>query len=270
MDSFACLVYHGLSDCRLGSDPTQYTISFEVFKKQVTWLKQNLYIAEDFSRFCSRLAAGEALPEQYVLLTFDDGYRTNLLAAELLSELGYSATFFLTAEYCQSGGKYLADEDEIQQLVVDCMCSVGTHGYGHRPLGVLSKMDLVNELMRSKGWLEQIVARPVEFMAAPDGSISRLVIEQGLALGYRLVGTSVERPNARSVLESTRTVNRVAIRRNWDMDTFLAIIRGESTFYGRRQVRALFLDLPKRVLWNYSEMRKRLMNRSLIKRTLPR
>jgi len=257
MNSFACLAYHGLSDCQFGSEPTQYTISFDVFREQMAWLKRNLYVVEDFGKLHTRLARGEAFPDRYIVLTFDDGYRTNLLAAELLSELGYSATFFLTAEYCQSGGKYLNSEDEIRQLVADGMHSVGTHGYGHRPLGVLSGSDLVSELSRSKTWLERIIARPVEFMAAPGGSTSRFMLKQSLALEYCLIGTSVERLNIRPVLQSTKTVNRVGIRRDWGIKTFVSIVQGEPSFYRQRQVRAILLSLPKRVRWHYADIRRR-------------
>ena len=255
---FTCLVYHGLSDCQFGSEPTQYTIRFEVFHEHMEWLRRNHYVVEDFNKLRIRLVKGEAFPNRYVVLTFDDGYRTNLLVTSFLSGVGYSSTFFLTAEYCQSGGKYFANEDEIQQLVTDGMHSVGTHGYAHRPFGVLSKVDLISEMTRSKMWLEQIVGQPIEFVAAPEGSISRLVIKQSSALGYRLIGTSVQRQNSRSVLESTGIVNRIGIRRTWDMDTFVAIVKGEPGLYKRRQVRALLLALPKRMLWHYTEIRAKL------------
>jgi peptidoglycan/xylan/chitin deacetylase (PgdA/CDA1 family) len=71
-----------------------------------------------------------AIPAKTVVLTFDDAQRTHLeFVAPLLRELGFGATFFITAAWMKDRGNYLAFEEvaELARLGFE----IGNHTYDH-------------------------------------------------------------------------------------------------------------------------------------------
>lgn len=102
-----------------------------------------------------------------VLLTFDDGYRSNFeIAAPLLEKYGFTGWFFV------STGRLRSDDDsentefmnfaELRALA-DRGHVVGCHGHSHLRLSdTLSQEQLTEEILSSRARLEAGVGRPVE------------------------------------------------------------------------------------------------------------
>ncbi len=86
------LMYHHLADEGDGGD----TISVSRFEEHMRALSDNGYTAltlEDLHKFVRQ---GKDLPEKAVLISFDDGYRSNLeLASPILEKYDFPATVFL-------------------------------------------------------------------------------------------------------------------------------------------------------------------------------
>ena len=86
------LMYHHLSQ---DEHATGDTISIAKFTEQMAALSDAGYTAVTFEDLHDYVSGGKDLPENSVVITFDDGYESNLrLAAPVLKEYGLCATVF--------------------------------------------------------------------------------------------------------------------------------------------------------------------------------
>jgi peptidoglycan/xylan/chitin deacetylase (PgdA/CDA1 family) len=116
----ACLIlcYHGVVPDDIASDPQRYgnVIGAAEFSAQMSFLAQHMTpISLDVLERWLREEAD--LPENSVLVTFDDGYRNNLsYAADILLRFGIPAAFFPTVGYI--GKRWLLWPTEIYRSVL--------------------------------------------------------------------------------------------------------------------------------------------------------
>jgi peptidoglycan/xylan/chitin deacetylase (PgdA/CDA1 family) len=170
-----------------------------------------------------------------VVITFDDGYRDNLLnAAPVLSALGLPATVFVvvsrvggTLDHDEAGpANALMTWQDIEQWLASGL-DVGCHSMTHRRLSRLSEAEQRAEIIESSRLLHERIGRPIDAFAYPFGSAYdydstsvRLVREGGYACG----------------LSNRYGVNRAdsdrwALKRIWidatdDIKTFQAKVNG--------------------------------------------
>jgi peptidoglycan/xylan/chitin deacetylase (PgdA/CDA1 family) len=62
--------------------------------------------------------------------------------------------------------------------------SIGSHGFYHNNLGALPIEDSLSELQLSKKYLENLIQKPVDSIGYPDGSYSRLLLDEAPKLGF--------------------------------------------------------------------------------------
>jgi peptidoglycan/xylan/chitin deacetylase (PgdA/CDA1 family) len=121
---------------------------------------------------------GQPLPRRTVAITFDDCYRSNLFAAEVLAEHGLPACFFLPTSFIGTecrfdwdrGLKPLAnltwdDVREMTRMGFD----IGSHTASHANLARIPAERAWRELVDSKAELEDRLGRPVHWFAYPFG-----------------------------------------------------------------------------------------------------
>lgn len=75
--------------------------TFEMFHREMRYLRQQ-YVAISVPEMADRLERGAGFPRACIIVTFDDGHRSNLDAARLLHELSIPACFFVTSETIDS------------------------------------------------------------------------------------------------------------------------------------------------------------------------
>lgn len=107
------------------------------------------------------------LPENAVMLTFDDGYINNYnLALPLLEKYNQVGNFALIADKVPSGGFYM-NEDQIKRLAqTQHICS---HTLSHPNLTILSGDALEAELKDSQAYLQRITGQQVQCLVYPAG-----------------------------------------------------------------------------------------------------
>jgi len=156
---------------------------------------------------------GEPLPEGAVLITFDDGYRDNLLnAAPVLKKHGYPAVQFVPIAYVGDlqplpHERYLAahgvhnptvDWDEIRELE-SYGVRIESHGISHKPLAELEIDEAAREIAISKLELERRLGRPVRAFSYVKGSeadykpVHPSLVKQA---GYDIAFTAVSGANS--------------------------------------------------------------------------
>lgn len=95
--SVAILRYHAIADPqRTWYASPGICISPAAFIRHVEYLSR-AYRIMPLDELVDTLTSHQPLPQNVVVLTFDDGYADNLEAAKILSHFGVSGTFYLTA-----------------------------------------------------------------------------------------------------------------------------------------------------------------------------
>jgi peptidoglycan/xylan/chitin deacetylase (PgdA/CDA1 family) len=105
------LGYHGVvAEDRKDRFRYGNTVSLREFRNQLEFLRRYFHpvSAADLRAWRSGTSR---LPSNPVLVTFDDGYRNNLLAGDILKEYGIPAVFFMTTGYI--GSKRMLWPDEV-------------------------------------------------------------------------------------------------------------------------------------------------------------
>src|SRR5687767_7960901 len=107
------------------------------------------------------------LNKKSIVITFDDGCETDLIAAApILKEFSYNATFYVIAEFIGKPG-YLSQK-QLRELS-DLGFEIGSHSMTHRYLSDLSKDELYFEISESKYQLEQIISKSINHFSCPGG-----------------------------------------------------------------------------------------------------
>ena len=189
---FRILTYHSVRDGELydkSFDPYGiFTVKPKMFKMQVKQLK--------YSKLCKlvSLSGGFGLlgsNRDMVAITFDDGYKDNLyFVAPLLVENGVPFTVFVTTDLSKDNKKDFLQPLEIRELSKMPGVEIGAHGVTHRRLRGLGDTELIDELVTSKKYLEDIIGKEVTSMSYPHGSFDKRVQKAVGGVGYKMAANS--------------------------------------------------------------------------------
>ncbi len=216
------LLYHRISSEKVGTPLDKFTVSEARFRKQIEFIERLGY------RFISPNEV-ETAGDKSVLITFDDGYRDNLIAARVLKEHGITGLFFISSAYVggKFGGVEMLREEDIRSLV-DMGMYIGSHSHHHLKLGELPLEVVTSEVLRSKEYLDCFF--DVKDFAYPYGNRSEHVVgvlrRAGFLRGY-IIGQEIYRNSVHSSFEIPRGI----VRYNTTLlDLYLILTRGRSTF----------------------------------------
>lgn len=170
-----CLFYHRIAD----ENPNDWTLSNEMFRKQISWLDERFEIVS-LAEAQQRVAA-EANDRPTVSITFDDGYADNCdVALPWLIDKEIPFTYFVTTDNMKSGEPFPHDvrngcplapnsAQQIRELAAAGV-EIGAHTRSHTDLGSIVDEDtLFDEIVGSKRDLEELTERPVRYFAFPFG-----------------------------------------------------------------------------------------------------
>jgi len=237
------LMYHALAGQTNRGDacPNRYDVDESAFERHVQIVHNSGMQVVRFGMLDSIEHGKDGCVRLVTCFTFDDGHRSFLRAAGVLAGKGLAGTFFLVRDHCEERAEYL-DHKEIGELVSMGM-EVGTHGCSHRPLSRLADGDLYRELRDGKRWLEDIVSAKVDTMSVPGGFCGQRVVRAAREVGYRLIGTSLERV-CRAPVRGI-VVPRVCMRRMFTDKVFMKILNEDRMWLLGRRVRQGVLAVTK-------------------------
>jgi peptidoglycan/xylan/chitin deacetylase (PgdA/CDA1 family) len=239
------LMYHevlepGRTPARPGAGYARYVIDRHTLREQLAAIRDTALIGVDVT---AALEPAET-PNRRVALTFDDGCETDLVvAAPLLVEYGFTATFFVTAGHLDSPGFMAAAQ--LRELA-DTGFEIGSHSMSHAYLSDLDEKALRHEIAGSMDQLSQIVGRPIRHLSCPGGRWSRRVADLARELGYVSVADS--RPRANTVNADPFRLGRFAVTDSTSLDQLMRICR-DGRLPGFR-ARSLVLGAARSVLGN--------------------
>lgn len=109
-----------------GQPCNEMTVTAARLEQDLRWLKENGYETV----LPRELAAGEALPEKAVLLTFDDGYRSNYdYAYPLLQKYHAKAAIAVMAFMPDNWAPGFLSWDMCREMTASGLVEIGSHGY---------------------------------------------------------------------------------------------------------------------------------------------
>jgi len=250
------LMYHelempGRRMCQDEPGYVRYVLAETDFRAQI----QDLY-----ARRNQGMSVGEALRSPHangVVLTFDDGCETDLIvAAPLLAELSFNATFYITVGFLDRPG-YLS-RGQLRELAA-LGFEIGSHSVTHPYLNDLSDSSLRHEIEDSKTMLEQIIGRPVLHFSCPGGRRDKRTVSAAREAGYISLATSETKTNTPST--NSFALGRVAMLRGTSLSEFQKISAGHGIWkrHTKESVRLLVRNLVGNSL--YDKLRSVLLQR---------
>ncbi len=158
------------------------------FEAQMKYLSENGYHTISPDELYDSLAGTGELPENPVLITFDDGYVDNYTNAyPILKKYGFKATIFVITSFLGKDKNYMT-WDQARELDANGI-SIESHTVDHKSMTDLTDEQLRMELVESKKKAEKELGHPVEYMAYPTGTYNLHIAEMVKEAGYKAAFT---------------------------------------------------------------------------------
>ena len=237
------LMYHelavpGRALCNSEPGYTRYVVPASVFRKQMEMLAHENWRGKNVTQ------AMQSFTDKSVCITFDDGSESDVLcAAPFLKDVGFSATFYVTAGFLGRPG-YLS-ESQLCDLRSRGF-EIGCHSLTHPYLTDINASRLAAETKEARDRLEQIIGVPVDHFSCPGGRWNQRVLEAVQAAGFKTMATS--RTGLNSAGTDPFALARMAVLESTTPEELMRMCRGQGIL--RAQLEEKARNALKSVLGN--------------------
>lgn len=193
---FPVLMYHKIPENEIQSQHKIY-VTKDNFRKHLEYFKRKGFTTLTFSELAlyrKGYISFKSFPRKPLILTFDDGYRDNLVnASPLLKEFGYKAQLFLLADKTINHNNWDTAGDEPAHEIIsgparlawkESAFEVGSHGFSHKKLTSFNEAGALRELTESKRMLEDEFKQPMNVFAFTYGITTENSRELARRAGY--------------------------------------------------------------------------------------
>jgi len=188
------LCYHSV-EARRAATSGPYVVGRGAFRRQMSVIRLMGFTVRPLEEIVVAWNEGRPPAPRTLAITFDDGYRDNLLHAwPVLQRHGYPATLFAVSDLIGGhsvwdagvgrGPRPLLTATELRDLDRSGF-RVQSHGATHVDLRGISARSAADEMERSRDDLEQVLGRPVDLFAYPYGHDDATTQQLAAATGYR-------------------------------------------------------------------------------------
>ncbi|MPL97790.1 hypothetical protein SDC9_43985 [bioreactor metagenome] len=202
------LLYRAVS----GHSEDSLCVSEEQFKEEMEWLYRNNYHTLNTDEFYEALVNGTPVPNNSVVITFDEQSAENYKAAwPCLQQYGFKATFLIATEYINP---YSISWNQFNELVCK---GTSTGSYTHRwdDFSVLTAQPQERELND-------------RVFYCPSGKFNKIILDYS-GTGYRWNITAM--PDKVSLGEDLFLLKQVCIREGMPIDSFAKLVV-KNAYYG--------------------------------------
>ena len=183
------LTYHSFGpkpDKKETAMQLHYRVTAAAFDAQMKNLVDKGYHTVTFDDVVENQLTGKPLPDHPIVLTFDDGWKTQYeYAVPILEKYHLTGTFFIITSYI--GAKSYMSLDELKDLHANGF-EIASHTETHPKLPTLDDTKLAQELAGSKKILEEKLGIPITTLAysyyAHDARVMKATQDAGY-LGAR-------------------------------------------------------------------------------------
>jgi len=186
------LMYHQTRINPSPNDPVLAALSVSPadLEQQLIFFTTHNYHTITLDQLFGGLSGKTSLPENPIVLTFDDGYRNFYENAfPLLKKYNMKATQFVITKVVDLPA-YLTWA-QILEMDKSGLVEIGAHTRHHPNLPDISNADVVNEIKGSKADLEQRLKKPVNWFAYPYGSYSTFITQTVRDAGFKGAASTV-------------------------------------------------------------------------------
>ncbi|WP_456401732.1 polysaccharide deacetylase family protein [Hydrogenimonas sp.] len=175
-------VYHRFGDTRYPSTDT----SIEVLKKQFDHFRKNGYEVIPLSRLADALKKGESIPDNWVVLTIDDSYRSFYEnGLPLFRAYGYPFTLFVYTGAAEKGyGDYM-DWKQIEEAMR--YGEIGFHSHTHPHMVSKSDAYLEKDFRTGMALIRKRLGIRPRYFAYPYGEYDDRVKRLAEGFGFDLI-----------------------------------------------------------------------------------
>jgi peptidoglycan/xylan/chitin deacetylase (PgdA/CDA1 family) len=209
-------MYHVIADPTPGSPYPELWVSPRAFAAQVHALAAAGYRGVTLSQVLDAWRHGTALPVKPVVVSFDDGYRSQAVAAApVLRAVGWPGVLDLAIRNAGPDGLSLP---RLHALVHDGW-EIASHTVDHVDLTTLDAPALRDELVQSRDWIRRRLGVTPAFFCYPAGRFDATVVAAVRAAGYR--GATTELAGVARAGDDPYHLPRVRVSRS---DTTAAVV----------------------------------------------
>lgn len=158
------------------------------FEKQMAYLKENDYHTITPDQLYDSMENQTELPENPVLITFDDGYKDNYTNAyPILKKYGFTATIFVITDFLDKQPNYIT-WDQAREMEENGM-RIESHTVHHKSMTELSNDQLWQELTESKKAIDEKLGKDTRYIAYPTGTYNLHIAQMVKDAGYKAAFT---------------------------------------------------------------------------------
>ncbi len=188
------------------------------FADQMVYLRRQGYQAVTLHDVVEYAQNGHTSVNRPVCIVFDDGYKNNYTEAfPVLLNVGFSATIFVTTDYCEKSNKWDEQSMSIPSFPMMSWHEIvemshhgiefGSHTKSHPKLAEIDAKMAREELEGSKVALEDHLGKKVEFASYPYGSFNSEVKTLAESLFKAVVSTRLGKVQLGSDIHALERIN---------------------------------------------------------------
>ena len=246
------LCYHHLIE---EGECNSSTVTVASFRAQLDALAAAGYTPVSLAQVRAYVEQGEALPEQPILLTFDDGYESNYtLAWPILKKYGFPATIFVIGvsigkDSYKDTGEAMTPHFSLEQaaeMEASGLITVASHGYDVHEVegrdaepirkGVLqrageSETDYVSFLTGDAQRMFELLGEDAGFFAYPYGMYderARVILREAGVYGTVLIGGSTSNVLIKGLPQCLYDMQRYSVYNDVTGEALLAMLEAGS------------------------------------------
>ena len=174
------LIYHAFGS-KLKHDTYGISIDIKKFSQHMEYITDNYETTHINNADCSEIN---------ISITIDDGYKDTINAVDVLTKKNIPFTLYISPGNLDKTD-YLSSKD-VKDISLLNECIIGTHGYSHRKLSTLDKIQQKAELQKSKIVLGDLIGKDVNTLSYPHGSFNQQTISIAKELGYVSAASSIK------------------------------------------------------------------------------
>lgn len=176
------LMYHAIAPAAAGEPYPELFVPQAEFEEQMRWLEDEGYTGVTLGQVFAAWEDGEPIPEKPVVVSFDDGLRSQYVGAfPMLEALGWPAVLNLKIDTVDQGE---LDEAAIEDMI-DADWEIDAHSLTHPDLTTLDSAALEEEVAGSREEIQRRFDQPADFFCYPAGAYDAEVIAAVKRAGYR-------------------------------------------------------------------------------------
>ena len=158
------------------------------FEQHMAWLSERGYHTITPDELYAFITEGKALPDNPVMITFDDGYSDNYLNAyPIMKKYGFTGTIFVVTSFLGKYNGYMTWEQAKE--LSDNGFSIESHTISHKSLTELTDDQLREELRESRQVLADKLGKSADYLAYPTGTYNLHIAQMVKEAGYKAAFT---------------------------------------------------------------------------------